>query len=312
MKVLFIGGGGFIGKTIIEKMVLNHECIVYDSNGDDSFTGFDTDKLKIYKGNMEEHENMYNVIERERPECIVHLVCNILPGSREDEVLKYMDLNMNSTLKLFEYMREFSIKKLVYISSGGAIYGDNGKSINKEDDELKPINFYGWIKYAIEKYIKAYHKLYGFEYLIVRPSNPFGKYQNIFGRQGIVAVAMGKVLKNEIIEIWGDGEVVRDYISAEEMGEVFAEVFEKGSWNEIYNIGSGVGKSINEILGMIRKVSKRNMKIEYVAARKADVQMNVLDVSKCELAIGRKIRFDFENDIKNMWKEVLKRQEGIL
>lgn len=307
MKSIFIlGGGGFIGKTLAEEFLKRgYRVAVYDTVGEEQFDNFEKKKeVIIYKGNMEEYEKMEEVLRKEKPDVIFHLVCNILPGSREDEVLKYMDVNMNSTLKLFEIMRETKVKKLVYVSSGGAIYGANGKSINSEEDELKPINFYGWIKYAIEKYIKAYHKIYGFDYLIVRPSNPFGKYQNINGKQGIVAVVMGKVLRDEKIEIWGDGSVVRDYISASDMGIYTAELLEKDIWNKIYNIGSGIGKSINEILGIIERVSNKKLNIDYKKGRKEDISVNILDISKIKKDTGIILEDNIEEEMKKMWNDI--------
>ncbi len=307
MKSIFIlGGGGFIGKTLAEEFLnRGYRVAVYDTLGEEQFENFEKKKeLIIYKGNMEEYEKMEEVLKKEKPDIIFHLVCNILPGSREDEVLKYMDLNMNSTLKLFEIMRDTKVKKLVYVSSGGAIYGANGKSINNEDDELKPINFYGWIKYAIEKYIKAYHNIYGFDYLIVRPSNPFGKYQNINGRQGIVAVVMGKVLKDEKIEIWGDGTVVRDYIPAVDMARYVAELLDNKNWNRVYNIGSGIGKSIKDILGIIEKVSGKKLDIDYKSGRKEDIPVNILDISRIKKETGIIIEDNIEKELEHMWNEI--------
>lgn len=307
MKSIFIlGGGGFIGKTLAEEFLnRGYRVAVYDTLGEEQFENFEKKKeLIIYKGNMEEYEKMEEVLKKEKPDAIFHLVCNILPGSREDEVLKYMDLNMNSTLKLFEIMRDTKVKKLVYVSSGGAIYGANGKSINNEDDELKPINFYGWIKYAIEKYIKAYHNIYGFDYLIVRPSNPFGKYQNINGRQGIVAVVMGKVLKDEKIEIWGDGTVVRDYIPAVDMAGYVAELLDNKNWNRVYNIGSGIGKSIKEILRIIEKVSGKKLNVDYKPGRKEDITVNILDVSRIKKETGIVIEDNIEKELEQMWNDI--------
>ena len=307
MKSIFIlGGGGFIGKTLAEEFLnRGYRVAVYDTLGEEQFENFEKKKeLIIYKGNMEEYEKMEEVLKKEKPDIIFHLVCNILPGSREDEVLKYMDLNMNSTLKLFEIMRDTKVKKLVYVSSGGAIYGANGKSINNEDDELKPINFYGWIKYAIEKYIKAYHNIYGFDYLIVRPSNPFGKYQNINGRQGIVAVVMGKVLKDEKIEIWGDGTVVRDYIPAVDMARYVAELLDNKNWNRVYNIGSGIGKSIKDILGIIEKVSGKKLDIDYKSGRKEDIPVNILDISRIKKETGIIIEDNIEKELEHMWNDI--------
>lgn len=128
--------------------------------------------------------------------------------------------------------------------------------------------------------INFYHRRYKLNYLILRPSNPYGHGQNLYGKQGLIAVVLGKLLKNEPITVFGDGEVVRDYIYIDDFTYYVKELIRNGVLNETINIGSGIGYSINRIIDVFNKLSKTPLKIEYVDARKDDVPMMVLDTTR--------------------------------
>ena len=199
--------------------------------------------------------------------------------------------------------------RIVFISSGGTIYG-NKNGICSENDELSPIDIYGWLKLTMEKYIEMYCNANSIKYLIIRPSNPYGRYQNIYGKQGIIAVSIGKILNNEVIEIWGDGKIIRDFISIDALVSNIYKLIESNVWNEVFNIGSGVGHSINEILEMLKTITKREIVVKYMEGRIIDIKKNVLDISKLKRAIKIDDDIDLEEGIGKMWFENLKREEN--
>ena len=118
------------------------------------------------------------------------------------------------------------------------------------------------------------------KYLIVRPSNPYGHGQNLYGKQGLVAVAIGKIIENKPVEVWGDGSAIRDYIYIEDLANVFYQLINKDVYNETINLGSGRGFSVNDVLAFLKIISKADFKIEYKNARPVDVSNMVLDIEK--------------------------------
>jgi UDP-glucose 4-epimerase len=202
-------------------------------------------------------------------------------------------------MRLLDLMHKHNTNKLIYFSSGGAIYGNNKNSINKETDPTEPINSYGWMKLTTETYVKMFSYLNKLEYLIVRPSNAYGKYQHNYGKQGIIPTAVHNVLLGKPIEIWGDGNIIRDYIHIDDICNAINLLIKKDKWNETYNIGSNVGTSVNEILNLVGNIAEKNMTINYTPQRNIDIKENILDITKLQSAIKWEPKISLANGIKS-------------
>ena len=176
--------------------------------------------------------------------------------------------------------------KFVYFSSGGTIYG-NRTTLQPfvETDNMEPISYYGWSKQMMENSILFKNRTQNLKYLIIRPSNPYGHGQNLYGKQGLVAVAIGKIIENKSVEVWGDGSAIRDYIYIEDLASVFYQLINKDICNETINLGSGRGYSVNDVLAFLKIISKVDFKIEYKNARPVDVSNMVLDVEKMKRTV---------------------------
>lgn len=173
--------------------------------------------------------------------------------------------------------------KFVYFSSGGTIYG-NRSTMQPfvETDEMAPISYYGWSKQMMENSILFKNRTENLKYLIVRPSNPYGHGQNLHGKQGLVAVAIGKILEDKPVEVWGDGSAIRDYIYIDDLAKVFYQLIDRDVYNETVNLGSGRGYSVNDILAFLKIITKKDFKIVYENARPMDVSNMVLDTEKMQ------------------------------
>ncbi len=208
---------------------------------------------------------------------VIHLISTTIPLISNQNIIYDIQSNLVNTIKLLNMMNHYQIKNIVFPSSGGTVYGIL-KSENKESDQTMPICSYGIMKLIIEKFIYLYNYLYGINFLILRPSNPFGEYhQNTL--QGLINVVLKKIQNGEIVEIWGDGSVVRDYIYIKDLVKIMVDLIEKKVQNEIINIGSGRGYSINEILNIIRH-EIGDFPLVYKEARKVDVQSSILNIDK--------------------------------
>jgi UDP-glucose 4-epimerase len=187
---------------------------------------------------------------------------------------------------LLEEAVRAGVRKVVFVSSGGTVYGRPQYVPIDEAHPTDPISSYGIAKLAIEKYLHLFHTLHGLDYAILRPSNPFGERQRVQASQGAVAVFLGKVLKGEPVDIWGDGSVVRDYIY---IGDLIAALLAAQRYTgamRIFNVGSGAGLSLNQLLDGIAQVTGRKAERRYLDARAFDVPANVLAVDRARQELG--------------------------
>ena len=168
------------------------------------------------------------------------------------------------------------------------MYGDRKGEVVpfKEEDAMAPISYYGWSKQMMENSILYMNRTQGLRYLILRPSNPYGHGQNLHGKQGFIAVALGKIMSGEKITVWGDGSSIRDFIYIDDLSRAVTDLLTNDkAVNTTLNIGSGVGYSVNQILDVLKTVVSESVDVEYVSARQADVSSMILDTKKIKSLI---------------------------
>ncbi len=304
-NILILGGSGFIGSNLVKHFLNKGEnLIVFSKNKNNNLIPF-INKIKIINGNFVDSKIIEKILNEEKIDIVIHLISNVIPGTKFDKIINDIDVELISTMKLVNSLAQKKIK-LIFFSTGGAIYGNNKKSLYNEKDTTTPINYYGWLKLATEKYIEMQHEINNLDYLIIRPSNIYGKNQNIYGRQGLIAVTLGKIINKEDVEIWGNGEVTRDYLHIEDLCKAIHMLMKNNKWNNIYNIGSGKGVSINEILKIIKNITNKNFKIKYTEKRKIDSLHNALDTTKLKKTIKWDNLITLEDGIKKTWDNINK------
>jgi UDP-glucose 4-epimerase len=206
---------------------------------------------------------------------VFHLVSASKPLPSTSQAGDEVAVDLAGTLRFLEATKGRNLR-WVFFSSGGTVYGQNDAGVIAETSATEPICSYGIIKLTLERYFALYGKLHGVDHVIVRPANPYGPWQSPFQGQGLIAALLHKALNNETIEIWGDGENVRDYIYIDDMvaGAIAAAV--SGHRGEIYNIGTGQGHFIKELIALIGPALGCPMNVVYAPARSVDVRRNVL------------------------------------
>lgn len=280
-NILFLGGAGFIGSNLIRTLMRRKDDIkVYVL--EPSFANIsrlDGMEVQVFRGTLQDIDFVQSIIEANHIDTVVHLVATIIPGSTFEDYKREYQQVIFPTIELMQYCAQKDIK-FVYFSSGGTVYGNRTDMTPfKETDPMAPISYYGWSKQMMENSILYVHRTAGLKYLIVRPSNPYGHGQNIHAKQGLIAVALGKIIAGEPIAVWGDGSNVRDYIYIDDLCEVLCQLLEKDVCNTTLNIGSGVGASINDIIQVLRDVVSEEVQVEYQPARKVDVSHMILDTT---------------------------------
>ncbi len=293
MKCLILGGGGFLGSHLSEALLAQGYAVrILDRPNLARFKPFQ------HHGTVEwidgDFVNLKDV-DKAVSGCdiIYHLISTTLPRSSNENPAYDVETNVIGTLHLLEAVRKHKIKKIVFVSSGGTVYGIPKEIPIKESHPTEPICSYGISKLAIEKYLNLYHLLHGIEYCVLRLANPFGERQRVSAAQGAIAVFLDKALRNEVIEIWGDGSVTRDYFHVSDAASALIKALSYEGDNRIFNIGSGVGRSLNEILGAIDSLIGTPVKRVYLPPRSFDVPVNILDISKAEDLLNWKPQMPF-------------------
>jgi UDP-glucose 4-epimerase len=298
MKVLILGGNGFIGSHLIDKFLEEgHYVRVFDKN-EEYYRGI----LPNVDYRLGEFGNRGMLSEAlEGIDVVIHLISTTLPKTSNDDPVFDVKTNVIETLFLLEQCCEKKIKKVIYTSSGGTVYGFPQNLPVHEDHIKEPICSYGISKLTIERYLALYKQLHDLDFVIIRPSNPFGIRQNPFGIQGAIPVFLGKIAKNEPIQIWGNGEVVRDYLYVEDLADAIFNSSIKKTVSNIFNIGSGRGYSLNQLLVVMKEVTSLDFEVIYNEARSFDVLEIYLDITRATTELGWKPSISLEYGIKQTW-----------
>lgn len=283
MNILFIGGAGFIGSSLVKRFLSNEKYKVFVIEPEfANVSRLDGLDVNIFRMALDNVDGVEHILVSNKINVVVHLVSTLIPSSGYDDFNNEFKNMIFPSIKLMEICAKENVK-FVYFSSGGTIYG-NRSTMQPfvETDEMAPISYYGWSKQMMENSILFKNRTENLKYLIVRPSNPYGHGQNLHGKQGLVAVAIGKILEDKPVEVWGDGSAIRDYIYIDDLAKVFYQLIDKDVYNETVNLGSGRGYSVNDILAFLKIITKKDFKIVYENARPMDVSNMVLDTEKMQ------------------------------
>ena len=278
MKCLVLGGGGFIGSNLCDRLLhLGYDIRIFERRLIKKYREFHaTERVEWLEGDFINSDDLMHAVEG--CDVIVHLISTTLPKSSNDNPVYDVETNIIGTLNLLKYAINSKIKKIIFLSSGGTVYGIPEYTPIKESHPLNPICSYGIGKMTIEKYLYLYHVLYELDYCVIRLANPFGMRQSVMTTQGAIAVFLDKAIKNETIEIWGDGTVVRDYIYIHDAVDAMIKALDYSGDARIFNIGSGTGRSLNEIIDEIEGIIDIPVKRKYTQSRPLDVPVNILDI----------------------------------
>ncbi len=304
---LILGGSGFIGSHITKKLIdLKKKIIILDLKEPNyQIFNLNQDFIIYIPGTFNDTDLLTKIFEQYSIECVYHTVSTILPNSKSNNMEQVINENLISTINLLNIMQVSNVNKIVFISSGGSIYGANGQAVNSETHDCNPLNVYGWMKLSIEKYIKLFHHHSGINYLLIRPSNVYGIGQNPESNLGLIAVNVNKAMKNQNFEVWGDGEIIRDYIHVQDLVEAIVTLIQFDKWNETLNVGSGKGFSINQVLSNIIEITGSKSKINYTKGRKVDVAKNILNIQKIQELISWSSQVELKSGILEYYQWLL-------
>ena len=282
LPCIVLGGGGFLGVNLCRRLALaghrvrafGRRCLFPEA----------LDGVEWYQGDFCDATALAAAIETY--EIVFHLLHATTPQLANLDMAGDLQQNVVSSLALLDISRDLGVKRIVFLSSGGTIYGSCKQIPTPETASTEPITAYGVGKLAIEKYLAVYEHLHGLPHRILRVANPFGPFQVPIKNQGVIAALISRAIRNETIEIWGDGSVVRDYIFVDDVIDALESAIGDQSDLRIFNIGSGYGRSLIEVIGAIEALLNMKLKIEWKAGRSVDVPVSVLAVERAREVLG--------------------------
>ncbi|MBP5179677.1 MAG: NAD-dependent epimerase/dehydratase family protein [Clostridiales bacterium] len=272
-KALIIGGNGFIGSNLA-RMLADKDYTV--SSFDIAEPPKRDPRINYIMGDFFDDNVLSGVIKGQ--DIIYHALSTINPGNSNEKYMMGYGRDFIQTVKLFNMIKDTDTK-LIFLSSGGTVYGDQEVQPIKEDSIARPINHYGNVKLCIENTLRVFDIQAKSKMMIARISNPYGPGQDYSKGVGFIDAVIKKTLAGETIEVWGDGEVIRDYIYIDDVCSMLIGLAEYEGTETLFNISSGIGTSQNRILEIVKGIDS-GVKFEYKPARSVDVKKIILDNSK--------------------------------
>ncbi|HEY3350245.1 MAG TPA: NAD-dependent epimerase/dehydratase family protein [Thermoanaerobaculia bacterium] len=293
-RVVVTGGAGFLGRHIVRALSEAgvEVCVLDRLPPRDAFPP----GVEVVAGNVAERD----VVERTLcgADAVVHLACTTVPQTSEDNRLHDLRSNVEPALTLLDCAAAAGARRFVFASSGGTIYGNPIRTPIGEDHPTRPANSHGAMKLAVEGYLWSCANLTGLETYALRMSNAYGPGQTAAKPQGFIGVLARMVRSGKPVEIWGDGSVVRDFVFVEDVARAFVQCLAGSAPPGPYNIGSGLGHSLREVVALAEKVLGASIPVHFLPSRRIDVPSNVLDVSRARTLLGWEAQTPLEEGLR--------------
>ncbi len=309
-KILVMGGLGFMGSHLTRALLREgYRVRIFDKlYGSRNLLADIIGDIEVEEGDVERPEDVLHSLKD--IDVVIDFIHTTVPGASMNDPSYDVQTNVVAHAHWLSLLNKTRLRRIIYVSSGGTVYGiPKGNPIG-EDHPTDPISSYGITKLAIEKYVAMYATIHGIAYRIVRPANVYGEGQHLHIGQGVVGVFLDRCLKGEPIEIWGDGTVSRDYIYVADLVQGILKLIDHRGDGRVFNVSSGVGHSLNDIIAIIRDALKIPVQVTYATARKFDVPLNVLDNSRLRSETGWRPETDIVDGMRLVCNYLQRSQTG--
>jgi UDP-glucose 4-epimerase len=298
-RCLVMGGCGFLGCNLVERLLTEGYRVCVFDRASTGCKNLLKGKFEFLQGDFLNPADIEKALEN--IDFVLHLVGTTLPISSNENPVFDVESNVVGTIQLLQACVRHHVKRVVFSSSGGTVYGQPHRLPIHEDDPTNPICSYGVTKLTVEKYLQLIYHLHELDYTILRIANCYGKNQKVTGAQGAIGVFLSHIMQGKPITIWGDGSTTRDYVHVEDVADAFVKALTQRSKYRIFNIGTGVGTSLHELLDKMERVTGIIPRVKYATGRPADVPHNILDPRRAQEYLGWSSKIDCETGLRKTW-----------
>lgn len=309
-KCLVLGANGFIGSHLVDALVAQGEAVrAFDrfSSGVSNFNPHPS--IEIMPGDFLNRHDLSQALEG--VEYVFHFISTTTPATAEEDPQIDVETNVKMSIELFEECVRAGVKKVIFASTGGAIYGEaeleDGKSFTEQTIPL-PVSPYAIGKLTIEHYLRYFRKKFGLESVVYRISNPYGERQSLTSKQGVIPIFLQRIARGEPLTIMGDGSMVRDYVYVKDIATMISSTYKTTS-ESVYNIGSGIGLSVNQIVDSMRKVVGKEINTITVLTPQTYVHHVVLNTNRFKDEFHQEPETPLDDGIRRTWEYVKKHSD---
>jgi UDP-glucose 4-epimerase len=295
-RFIVTGGAGFIGSHVVDRLVDDgHHVAIVDDLSTGSLNNINP-KATFYQTDIRSKE-LDAIFEKEKPDFVNHHAAQMDVRRSVREPMFDADVNILGSINVIECSLRHKVNKIVYSSTGGAVYGEPDYLPVDEEHPIRPLCQYGISKHTVEHYLFLYGQTYGTRYAVLRYPNVYGPRQNPRGEAGVNAIFIGKMLRGEAPRIFGDGEQLRDYVYVGDIVEANISALDLGD-GQIYNIGSGIGTSVNQIYQKLQRILNFSAPPIYAEPRTGEIYKVYLDGSKARRELHWVARVGFDEGLR--------------
>lgn len=301
-KVLVIGANGFIGSHLVDGLArAGHKVTAFDrfSSGPPTFN---TSDARIVRGDFLSRSDLEGVVQGQ--DMVLHFLSTTSPATAEGDPTLDLRTNVGQTIELLESCVGAGVGHFYFASTGGAIYGPQGKAMYIETDPTLPVSPYAIGKLTIENYLRYFRVMHNLQSTSLRISNPYGTRQNLNKGQGLIPIALKKIMLGEPVVRFGDGSMVRDYIYVEDLVARIIRVVDSTARHSTYNLASGLGYTVNEIFASLERVTGIEPNVVEMAVPPTFVDRVVLNVDRFTEEFGNLDLTDLDTGISNTWRDI--------
>ena len=297
-NILLLGGGGFIGTALTRRLCENNFNVHILSK---HFPARESEPNMIF---YQRNQDDKKILEQVLPECktVIHLASSTTPGSSSRQPALEADKNITPRLRFLDILQGYENVHIIFIYSGGTLYGNPESTPVNEIHPLNPLSFHGVEKVAVETFLRTFSTLPEKNTTIVRPSNVYVPGQPLRSGFGVIRTMLEHVLRETVMEIWGDGASVRDFLYIDDMISALIRLIDFPYDNNTYNVESGIGYSLNQLKKIIEPICGKKLSTIYRPTRKTDVKTIVLDSSFLNKAAKWHPATPLEQGIELTWK----------
>lgn len=299
-RAVVIGANGFIGSHLVDNLATSgYEVTAFDrfSSGRHSF---ESDARRL-RGDFLNTDDIRQAVEGQQ--LLFHFLSTSTPATAEGDPSFDVRTNVMQSIELMRLAVDAGVEHVYFASTGGAIYGDSGRDTHSESDPTFPVSPYAIGKLSIENYLRYFEARFGLKSTTFRISNPFGTRQNIDRKQGLIPIVLRQVALGLPVTQLGDGSMVRDYIYVEDLVRMILTVVREGASSNLYNLGSGEGRTVSEVLSVIREVTGKDFEVHVAPKPATFVDRITLDIARYTSEFGLVQLTDFAEGVDLTWQE---------